>query len=51
MIKRIVNFYRASYYHAEKSRLVRRYGFEEKIWSGGLMPRSEGKRLPMPEYR
>ncbi|CAH2100099.1 unnamed protein product [Euphydryas editha] len=38
-------------YHADKTRLVRRYGYEEKIWSGGLMPRSEGRRLPMPEYR
>ncbi|KAI5642506.1 mitochondrial ribosomal subunit domain-containing protein [Phthorimaea operculella] len=38
-------------YHADKSRLVRRYGFEEKIWCGGLLPRSQGKALPMPEYR
>ncbi|XP_046976095.1 39S ribosomal protein L51, mitochondrial [Vanessa cardui] len=38
-------------YHADKTRLVRRYGYEEKIWSGGLMPRSEGRRLPIPEYR
>ncbi|XP_041974731.1 39S ribosomal protein L51, mitochondrial [Aricia agestis] len=38
-------------YHADKTRLVRRYGYEEKMWSGGLLPRVEGKRLPMPEYR
>ncbi|XP_050359265.1 39S ribosomal protein L51, mitochondrial [Nymphalis io] len=38
-------------YHADKTRLVRRYGYEEKIWSGGLMPRSEGRPLPIPEYR
>ncbi|XP_023939065.1 39S ribosomal protein L51, mitochondrial [Bicyclus anynana] len=38
-------------YHADKPRLVRRYGYEEKIWSGGLKPRSEGKPLPLPEYR
>ncbi|XP_022115765.1 39S ribosomal protein L51, mitochondrial [Pieris rapae] len=38
-------------YHAEKQQLVRRYGFEEKIWCGGLLPRSNGRCLPMPEYR
>ncbi|XP_059047454.1 large ribosomal subunit protein mL51 [Achroia grisella] len=38
-------------YHADKTRLVRRHGYEEKLWSGGLLPRSEGKALPMPEYR
>lgn len=38
-------------YHADKTRLVRRYGYEEKIWSGGLHPRSEGRSLPLPEYR
>ncbi|CAH0722428.1 unnamed protein product, partial [Brenthis ino] len=38
-------------YHADKTRLVRRYGYEEKIWSGGLLPRSEQRLIPMPEYR
>ncbi|CAG9110502.1 hypothetical protein JYU34_011012 [Plutella xylostella] len=38
-------------YHADKTRLVRRYGYEEKIWSGGLLPRSQGRALPLPEYR
>ncbi|XP_049887222.1 39S ribosomal protein L51, mitochondrial [Pectinophora gossypiella] len=38
-------------YHSEKTRLVRRYGYKEKMWSGGLLPRSEGKIQPMPEYR
>ncbi|CAG9575679.1 unnamed protein product [Danaus chrysippus] len=45
-----LNFVRTRYF-ADKNRLVRRYGYEEKIWSGGLMPRSEGKPLPIPEYR
>ncbi|GBP55493.1 39S ribosomal protein L51, mitochondrial [Eumeta japonica] len=38
-------------YHSEKTRLVRRYGYKEKIWCGGLLPRKEGKALPIPEYR
>ncbi|XP_061714439.1 large ribosomal subunit protein mL51 [Cydia pomonella] len=38
-------------YHADKTRLVRRYGYDEKLWSGGLLPRSNGRPLPMPEYR
>ncbi|XP_038208862.1 39S ribosomal protein L51, mitochondrial-like [Zerene cesonia] len=44
------NFVRTRY-HADKTRLVRRYGYEEKLWCGGLLPRSLGKRLSMPEYR
>ncbi|XP_053601515.1 large ribosomal subunit protein mL51 [Plodia interpunctella] len=38
-------------YHADKSRLVRRYGYEEKIWCGGLLPRTGTRPLPIPEYR
>ncbi|CAB3237089.1 unnamed protein product [Arctia plantaginis] len=38
-------------YHADKTRLVRRYGYKEQIWSGGLLPRALGKPLPIPEYR
>ncbi|XP_075979046.1 mitochondrial ribosomal protein L51 [Anticarsia gemmatalis] len=48
--KPTVNIVRTRY-HAEKTRLVRRYGYEEKIWSGGLLPRTLGKPLPLPEYR
>ncbi|KAG6447577.1 hypothetical protein O3G_MSEX005041 [Manduca sexta] len=48
--KPTVNIVRTRY-HADKTRLVRRYGYEEKLWSGGLLPRSEGRRMPMPEYR
>ncbi|CAK1548337.1 unnamed protein product [Leptosia nina] len=38
-------------YHSEKQQIIKRYGYEEKLWCGGLLPRSNGKRLPMPEYR
>ncbi|XP_013144717.1 PREDICTED: 39S ribosomal protein L51, mitochondrial [Papilio polytes] len=38
-------------YHADKTRLVRRYGYEEKLWCGGLLPRNPGRQLPIPEYR
>ncbi|XP_028170527.1 large ribosomal subunit protein mL51 [Ostrinia nubilalis] len=38
-------------YHADKTRLVRRYGYEEKLWCGGVLPRTKGKELPIPEYR
>ncbi|CAD0195578.1 unnamed protein product [Chrysodeixis includens] len=48
--KPAVNIVRTRY-HAEKTRVIRRYGYEEKIWSGGLLPRGGARRLPMPEYR
>ncbi|XP_022823834.1 39S ribosomal protein L51, mitochondrial [Spodoptera litura] len=38
-------------YHSEKHRVIKRYGFEEQIWNGGLLPRTLGKPLPIPEYR
>lgn len=38
-------------YHADKGVIIKRYGYEEKIWSGGLLPRKLGKPLPIPEYR
>ncbi|KAJ0181079.1 hypothetical protein K1T71_003164 [Dendrolimus kikuchii] len=38
-------------YHADKTRVIARYGYKEKLWSGGLLPRSQGLALPMPEYR
>ncbi|CAH0699160.1 unnamed protein product [Spodoptera exigua] len=38
-------------YHSEKQRLIKRFGYEEKLWNGGLLPRTLGKPLPMPEYR
>lgn len=41
-------------YHADKlakGRLLRRYGYKEKILTGGMLPHVEGPRLPMPVYR
>lgn len=42
-------------YHAEKiakGPVIRRYGYEEKILQGGLLPRKKGAdRLPMPVYK
>ncbi|KAK4304891.1 hypothetical protein Pmani_023198 [Petrolisthes manimaculis] len=42
-------------YHSEKlarGPLIRNYGYEEKLWKGGLMPHiAESKRLPIPLYR
>lgn len=42
-------------YHAEKlskGPLLRRYGYEDRIHQGGLLPRSKDfKPLPMPLYR
>ncbi|XP_014357868.2 39S ribosomal protein L51, mitochondrial [Papilio machaon] len=38
-------------YHADKTRLVRRYGYEEKLWCGGLLPRISERQLPIPQYR
>ncbi|CAH0405864.1 unnamed protein product [Chilo suppressalis] len=38
-------------FHADKTRLVRRYGYRELLWRGGLMPRIGARKLPIPEYR
>ncbi|KAK3858637.1 hypothetical protein Pcinc_035195 [Petrolisthes cinctipes] len=42
-------------YHSEKlarGPLIRNYGYEEKLWKGGLMPHiDQNKRLPIPLYR
>lgn len=42
-------------YHADKVKrgpLIRRYGYEERILQGGLLPRSkDAKPLPIPEYK
>lgn len=41
-------------YHAEKlakGKLIRRFGYEEKILERGTLPHVDGERLPLPIYR
>lgn len=41
-------------YHADKiakGKLMRRYGFKEKMLERGMLPHVDGERLPMPVYR
>ncbi|KAM3966512.1 mitochondrial ribosomal protein L51 [Aphomia sociella] len=38
-------------YHADKTRLVRRHGYYDPLWCGGLLPRTERRVEQMPEYR